>query len=315
MTNNELIQRVDLTLSTLQANSGVFTPEQSDAFIDLIQEQPTMLAQVRLHRMATPEERINRMGFTSRIMRPANQGTAPYLNDSNVNSRWLAAADRSAVTPSYISLTVKEQMAEVHLTYESLEDNIEGRSLESHVMRLIAERAALDLEEYALWGDTSSGDAYLAMHDGYLKRMTSNVVDNASAGITPKLGENGLLTMPQKYLRNIAQLKHFVSMANTIKYRGKVSERQTGYGDSALQNNIPLQIHGVNLEGVPTLAMGANGASGFLTFPKNLIWGVWRNIQVEAEKDIRGRQIIVVLTCRVGLQIEEEAACVKYINI
>ena len=40
-----------------------------------------------------------------------------------------------------------------------------------------------------------------------------------------------------------------------------------------------------------------------------------RDIRVETDKDIRSREYIIVLTCRVALGIEEETAVVKYTNI
>ena len=40
-----------------------------------------------------------------------------------------------------------------------------------------------------------------------------------------------------------------------------------------------------------------------------------RQIQVETDKDIRSREIIIVLTLRAALGIEEEDASVKYTNI
>lgn len=313
--NQELIQRADLAIADLNTNGGLLSPEQTETFLDIVQEQPTILKQVRSVRLGAPERKINKIGFTSRIMKAAPQGSPPYMADDGTNDRYLLAADRSKPVTSQLSISTKEMIAEVHIPYEALEDNIEGQSFEQHVMRLIAERAAIDFEEFALFADTASGDAYLALQDGWLKRMTSHVVDNSNAGPSPDLFMNGLLSMPQKYLRNLAEIKHVVSVANTLKYRQVVSARQTGYGDSTLQNNVPLQAYGVQIEAAPMLAAGGAGKFGFLTHPKNLIWAIWRNIQVETDKDIRAREIIIVLTCRVGLQVEDEDATVKYINI
>jgi hypothetical protein len=315
MTNQELARRADIVLADLSANGGLLEAEQANSFIDMVLDQPTILKQVRQVRMSAPQRKINKVGFGTRIMKAAPQGTTPYQQDNAINNRHLAEADRSKPTTSQIMLQTSEAIAEVRIPYELLEDNIEGQSFESHVMRLIAERAAIDLEELALWGDTISGDAYLALQDGYLKRMTSNVVNNLSAGVTPEMFEAGMLAIPQKYLRNLDSMKHFVSMANTIKYRGKVAKRATGYGDSALTGREPLYAMGVELEGAPMLAAQGSGDQGIFTFPQNLLFGIQRQIQVETDKDIRAREIIIVLTCRVATHIEDEAATVKYLNI
>lgn len=320
MTNEELANRTDFAISNLTSSSGLLNPEQANRFIDFVQEQPTILNQVRTIRMNAPTRKIDRMGFDSRIMRVAPQGTPPHADDAGANDRYLPAADRSAPTTTQIELNTTEYMAEVHLPYEVLEDNLERGNFEDHIMRQIAEKVAEDLEELALGGDSGSGDPYLASKDGYLKRMTSNVYDNVSAGINPDVFQTGMLTMPQKYLRNLAKLKHYVSTANTIKYRGEVAKRATGYGDSMLTQDGALYAYGVGVEaaamiGAPSGVTNGINNMGFFTFPSNLLWGIQRQVQIETDRDIRSRQHIIVVTTRIDFQIDDEAACVKYINI
>lgn len=312
-TKNKNLMRADIAIDQLDTNGGLLMPEQANAFIDLILDQPTILPTVRVVRMNAPEVKINRIGFGERILRAARQtGSA---NDDGSNDRYVRKADRAAPTTSQIVLRDDEVIAEVRIPYEVLEDNIEGQSLEEHIMRLIAQRAALDLEEKALWGDTASADAYLALQDGWLKRATAHVVDNASVGISPDVAANALLALPQKYLRNLPQMRAWVSVANTIKYRQRVAQRQTGYGDSALQNALPIQAHGLTIEGAPMLAADNVGASGLVTFPQNLLWGIRRDISVETDRDIRSREYIIVLTMRVATQIDDKDAVVKLVNI
>lgn len=312
-TKNQNLLRADLAISNLSSDGGLLSPEQANQFIDMIQEEPTILRQARVIRMGAPSVKVNRVGFGSRILRAAVQSGG--AQDDGDNARYVRAADRAKVTTSQIQLNDSELIAEVRLPYEVLEDNIEGDNFEAHVMRLIAERAALDLEEWALWADTASGDAMLALQNGWLKRMTAHVADNAGAGPNPDLFSNALLALPQKYLRDLNKLRAFISMKNTIKYRKAVSARMTGYGDSALQNNIPLQAHGLQIEGAAMLYADTVGETGFVTFPQNLLFGIRRQITVETDKDIRSREYIIVLTLRAALQIDDAAATVKLTNI
>lgn len=316
-TRNENLQRADLAISQLDTNGGLLSPDQANAFIDLILDQPTILPQVRVVRMNAPEVKINRIGFGSRILRAARNASGLGAEDDGSNGRYVRKAERAAPQTSQITLRDSEVIAEVRLPYEVLEDNIEGASLEAHIMRLIAERAALDLEEFGLWADTSLAgtDDYLGLQDGWLKRSTSHVADNLGVGVNPDLFANAMLAMPQKYLRYLAQMRAFVSMANTIRYRQRVAQRQTGYGDSALQDNIALQAHGLRIEGAPMLAADSVGATGLVTFPQNLLFGIRRDITVETDKDIRSREWIIVLTMRAALQIDDADAVVKLENI
>ena len=312
MSNQELAKRADIALADLNSNGGLLSPEQSNQFIDDVIERPTILNQARVIRMKAPSRKINRTGFASRILHNAPQGTSPYAADDGSNDRRLAAEHRSKPTTSQITLNTKEVIAEVTLPYEVLEDNIEGQSFESHVMRLIAERAAEDLEELALNGDAShASDTYLALLDGLLESATSNVVNNASAGPNPSMFSAGMLAMPQKYLRNLNRLRHFVTVADTIRYRENVSRRSTGYGDAALTQNADLNAYGVKIDGSPLMPAD----SALFTFPENILFGIQRDIMVETDKDIRSREIIIVLTARIDVKWDDESAVVKFTNI
>lgn len=313
-TANQNLARADIAISDLETNGGILNPEQANRFIDMILDEPTILKQARVHRMTSPEVKINRMGFGSRILRAAP--TSGSANDNGSNDRYLKKADRAAPQTAQIKLTSEEVMAEVRLPYELLEDNIEGTSVEEHVMRLIAERAALDLEELALWGDTTSTDAYLALVDGWMKRSAGQAYDNTGAGLSSDLFAEAQLTLPQKYLRFLGQMRGFITPANMIRYRQAVAQRQTGYGDAMIQSGTaPLYAHGLQLEAGPSLSSYEAGQSGLVTFPKNLIWGIRRDISIETDKDIRSREYIIVLTMRCGTQIDDVDAAVKLENI
>jgi len=312
-TTNEALARADIVLQDLESNGGKLQPEQANTFIDYIVEEPTLLKQCRVERLNAPSKKINRMGFGSRILHAAR--TTGGENDDGTNDRYLLAAKRAKVSTSQIELFVHERMVEVRIPYEVLEDNIEGQSMEAHIMRQMAVQVATDSEESALFSDTTSADEDLALEEGWLKRIAAHVVDNANAGPNPDLFANAMLAMPQKYLRNLTQLRAFITEANKIRYQQKVAQRQTGYGDSALQNNIPLQAHGLTINPAAMLAADSVGTTGLVTFPKNLIWGVRRDMSVETAKDIRSREIIIVLTMRTGVLVDDTDAAVKLIRI
>jgi len=305
MTTNANLARADVALADLEANGGMLNPEQANQFIDFVMEEPTVLQQARVVRMAGPRRKINRMGFANRILRAARQvGSA---NDDGGNDRYVRKNDRAAPQTSQIELNTSELIAEVRIPYEVLEDNIEGDNMEAHIMRQIAVRAALDLEEWSLWADESSADPYLALQDGWMKRIQTdgNVLDWNSAGVNPDLFASALLALPQKYLKNLAQMKAWITHANRIKYQQKIAQRLTGYGDSAVQNNIPLQAHGLTVEAAALMTGGLSGEGGLVTFPQNLLFGIQRDISIESDKDIRSREYIIVLTCRTALQVDD----------
>lgn len=313
-TNAELMKKADLAVADLAANGGLLLPEQANAFIRKLLVQPTILSQARPVVMNSPTMKINKIQFGSRILRKATSATA------------LLSADRSKPTTEQIDLASKEVIAEVNLPYDVIEDNIERGNigqrtdsstggatggLKDTIMTLIAERAALDLEELALLGDTASGDPYLALVDGYLKKATSNVVDVAGVKISKDVFKAGLQAMPDQYLRNRAAMKHWVSVDNEVEYRDSVANRETALGDAQIQGTSPIFGFGVPVEAASLMP----AAKGLFTFPQNLLFGIQRQIHVEVDKDIRARVYIIVLTARVDFEIEEELAVVKYNNI
>jgi len=306
-----LSQKVDLALSQLTSNGGLLNPVQNETFIRNLIDQPTMLRGIRTVPMSAPEQKINKIGFGSLILRVAPQGTQPYADDNGTNDRYLPMADRSAPTTSQVNLTTKEVMAEVRIPYEVLEDNIERGGMEDTVLALIAERAALDLEELIIRGDTASGDAYLALFNGILKRISSNVVDAANGSVSATLFNSLKKAIPTRFRRNIGTMRFFSSMDRESDYRLLVAGRGTDLGDQLLTSNNPVPVLGVPLVGAALMP----NANVVFTDPQNIIFGIQRNIRIEQDRDIRSREVIIVLTARVGLTIEEELATAKITNL
>ncbi len=312
-TSNERLLRADIALANLSSNGGILAAEEANMFIDMVVEQPTLVKECRVQRMNGPQMKINRLGFDSRIMHAATQ--VGNMNDDGSNERWLAEAKRSKPLTSQIELNTKEYIAEVRIPYEVMEDNIERGNFEAHVMRQIAERAALDFEEFALFGDTLSGDADLAVQDGWLKLITSHVLDNASAGPSDAMITAALLAMPQKYLRNLPAMRAYMSIANKIKFQADRINRIGTLGDQSAVANVDLYSQGLKIQPVGTLAADGTGAKGIFTYPQNLIMGIQRQITVETDKDIRSREYVIVVTARIALQVDDQAGAVKLINI
>lgn len=314
MLEQELIRRADIALSDLTTDGGILNPEQQETFIRNLIDMPTILQEVRTVVMNAPQRNINKIGFGSRILRPAPQSGGSGTGDTGadpVEPRHLALADRAKTDLGQVTLTTVEVIAEVHIPDEVLEDNIERGDLQNTILALIAERAALDLEELIIQGDTASGDAYIALLDGVLKLSISNVVDAGGDPVGLAVFNNMKKAMPTRFRRNLGALRWYNSMDVESDYRVQVAQRGTSLGDAVLTGTTPLPVLGTPMRGVALLP----NANGLLLNPQNVIWGIQRNVRIERDRDIRARSWIIVLTMRVALQIEEVDAVVKLVNL
>ena len=331
--NADIIRKADLAVSDLTSDGGLLNPEQANRFIRKLIKVPTLLRQVRTVEMLSPSRKINKIQFNKRILRAGTSGTALADVADDAQAAWDASTantKRAKVLTEQIQLDTQEQLAEVRLPYDVIEDNIErgnigaqtdvggagaGGGLVDTIITLMAERAALDLEELALLGDTTTGaaDLYLDQFDGYIKMVNDNgnVSNVGGETISKKVFKNGMKTMPDQYLRQKSTMKHFVSQDNETEYRDTLADRATGLGDATIQGNAPVGAYSVPVEAVSLMPED----KGIFTNPLNLIWGVQRQMTMEFDKDISSRVFIIVLTMRIAIQVEETEAAVLYTNI
>ncbi|WP_113387309.1 phage major capsid protein [Bacillus pumilus] len=305
MRNQEVINKAEVTLGTLKTG-GLMNPTQSSTFIRMVQNAPTLLQDARVIPMDSDAQKIEKIGFGQRILRPGVEGKA------------VPASDRVAPTTSTVELNAKEVIAEVNITYDTLENNIEGDALQNTIMQMLAERAAVDIEELILNGDTKSEDTYLAQLDGIRKQATSHIVDVAGEPLTRQVFKQGYKAVPPKYLRVPQEFRFYSSPGQEVEWKDKVADRQTNLGDAAVQGGLSSAF-GVPVKGIanmqPYEADGTDVSDILLTHPKNIILGFSRNIRIEVDKDIRNRKFIIVLTAKLDSKFEEEDAVAKIIKV
>jgi hypothetical protein len=229
----------------------------------------------------------------------------------------LAANLRAAPTTDKVELVTSKVKAEIQIPYDVLEDNIERGGLENTIMEQITERASLDLEELVILGDEDLvlTDPYLGLYDGLLVQSTSHVVDytDEMPEITKDVFKAGYKAMPNKYLRNRTLMRYYTSPDVETEYADYLANRQTALGDTRITSNF---IGALNPYGVPiqTCALMPDDSYIF-TYPKNIIFGIQRDIMIESDRDIRSEMLIIVLTMRCCLKFEEEDAVVKCIGL
>lgn len=311
----ELSHKADIALNELTANGGLLNPMQNNTFIQTLIDSPTLLSRIRVFPMNGPTAEINKIGFGQRILRAARNSATGNTSaaDAGGNDRYVRAADRAAPQTSKIELATKEVIAEVRIPYEVLEDNIERGGMANTVLTLIAGRSALDLEELVLLGDTALAgtDAYLGLVDGVLKKTTANVFDCGDQPVMAEIFNETKKQIPTAYRRVTQQNAFFVHPDIESDYRVKIATRVGSLGDAAVTGSAPIPVLGSPMVGAALMPLD----KFVYTNPQNIIFGVQRNIRIEQDRDIRSREVIIVLTARVDVQIEEQKAIAKAINL
>ena len=301
VTQRQIAAKADLTVQDLVTNGGYLQEEQVQTFLRMVKDEPTILREARRVNMKSHTREVDKIGFTTRLLNPAPS----VASGSSRVDTYLAASKRGKPTIGKVKLETNKMIAEVHIDYETLEDNIERGNLEQVIMQEMAKQVALDLEELVILSDKTATDEFLALQNGVIQQATKHVV-SAAAPISKEVFSKGIKEMPSKYLRNRSLFRWYISHNNETDYRDSLGDRQTNLGDSLIEGFRGVYHHGIPV--VPAAMVPEENA--ILTRPDNIIWGVWRDIMVETDKDIRSQVYVIVLTLRAGMVLEEDDAIV-----
>ncbi len=298
-----LLEKADLKLADLIADGGFLVEAQAAKFIRILINEAVVLKQATVTPMKSHKQLVDKIRFKNRILRPGSEATA------------LSLAERAKPDLSQVTLDVELFKAEVRLNNETLEDNLERKTLQATVMELMGEAVSRDMDEIIVNGDTASADLFLKKFDGILKQATSNLVDNLVAPLTTTTLKNMLKTMPSEFLRNKKAMRFLTSIDADIDYRDSLTTRDTALGDKHVERDAPAGYSGVAVNPVPlfpeTLGVGNNETNVLLTDPKNINVGIWRQVMMETDKDISAGEMIIVVTVRFDTKLIEELATVK----
>jgi HK97 family phage major capsid protein len=305
--NRSILEKADLALSDLTTSGGLLQPAQAAKFMRILIKQSKLMGMSTVVPMRSPKQLIEKIRFNGRVLRAGTEATA------------LASGDRSKPDLGKVELDAQLFKAEVRLDNEVLEDSIERAELRQTIMQILGEAISRDIEEVAVNGDTASADPFLAKFNGILKQATSNIVDAGVTSLNKTIFRDLMRAMPSEFLRNKAAMKLITSVDAEIDYRDSVSDRATGLGDALLSQEAPVTYSGIPLVDCQlfpeNLGVGNNCTNVIFTDPKNINFGLWRNIRIETDKLVSEGVLIIVATLRFDVKYAEETAVAKAINV
>jgi hypothetical protein len=321
---NPLFEKV-ITTTTLGAapdghRSGLLAPELAERFIDYTVDATVLGGQVRVERLKSDTAELDKIGVGTRLLRRATQAVDDGRN--------------VGVAFGKVSLTTTKYRLDWELSTESLEDGKEGAALEDHIARMFATQVGTDLEDMGINGDTTKNDdPFLGGQDGWSRfaHLQGRVIDAGGSVVDRDIFHKALKTMPQKYLQRRGDLKFFLG-ANAIQdyvYGLQMKANDFMVPDAVVAQNFSNfdsmgRIFGIPTQVVPLFDEAKtgdySGATGehsdiWLTFPKNLIWAIKREIVVYREFVAKKDAIEYTLYTRVGTAIENGDAFVVVKNV
>ena len=336
-TQQEILSKADEVTTSVVGNDsgGLMKPEQSNRFIDFVVDQSVLMQNSRLVRMRSPQMEIDKTSVGTRLLTKATEAT-----DGSANA---------AVTFTKVSLSTVKLRLDWALSTESLEDNIEGASLEDHIAQIMARQTANDMDDLFINGNTSSNNGLLKALNGFVKlSLTSGrTVDEAGNNVSRSTYDRILRNLPSKYLQRRNELKFFsgsgvvqdsiFSLSNpnsaTLATAGAPSPGSVA-GDAAFlqgamringgPGSTGLSPYGIPLVEVPLMPeavtgdySGAAGSHGYveLTFPNNRVIGIHRDITVYRQFKPKTDTIEYTQFMRVASNIENADSYVIAKNV
>lgn len=298
------------------AGSGILRPEQARRFIDYVWDATVLAKDGRRVTMRANTMELEKVNVGERVIRAAAQASGDYTN--------------TGATFTKVELTTKKIRLDWEVSAETLEDGIEGAALEDHLVRLMTNAFANDIEDLAINGDGGS-DAFLGIMNGFVNRVQTNgdaheaVVTVADNAWTPEVMQQIILAMPRKYRAIKNNLKFYAgtdAFQGIVKNNGTLADaiaeafagtpagtpaNRQAYLDGAAQTfggARTTRVLGIDVQEVPYYPEGYVD----LTFPQNRVWGFQRDITVNREYKPKKDTIEYTVFVRFGIQWEEEDA-------
>ena len=301
------------------AGSGILRPEQARRFIDYVWDATVLAQDGRKVTMRANTMELEKVNVGERVIRAAAQADGAYTN--------------AGATFSKVELTTKKIRLDWEVSAEGLEDNIEGGALEDHLVRLMTNAFANDIEDLAINGTGDSGDgAFLGIMEGFINKVQTNGDAHESAVTvsdnewTTDVMQNIILAMPRKYRALKNNLKFYAgtdAFQGIVKNNGTLADavaeafagQMPGSTQANRQNYLDgvgqtfggartTRVLGIDVQEVPYYPAGYVD----LTFPQNRVWGFQRDITVNREYVAKKDTIEYTVFVRFGVQWEEEDA-------
>lgn len=303
-----------LTIDPSGTVGGVLNPEQARRFIDYVWDGTVLAQDGRRITMRANTVELEKVNVGERVIRAASQALGEYTN--------------AAATFTKVNLTTTKIRLDWEVSTEALEDNIEGGALEDHLVRLMTNAFANDIEDLAINGvGLGSSDPFLGIMRGFCYQVQNPVAGQGGSAHeslppsggdwTPDALQDLINTLPRRYRAVRSGLRFYAgtdTFANIVANNGTAQggdnagiytygyrDRYLNGDDQAIGNARQTRVLGLPVLEVPLFP----DQYVELTFPQNRVWGFQRDITVNRQYMAKKDTIEYTVFVRFGLAWEE----------
>lgn len=280
-----------ITAADALATTGKLNPKQADKFLDWVIDVTGLKDQVRMVKFSPETMQIEKIAVGERVAMLAEEARDPQL--------------RRGVTTSKITLRPVEFMVPFEISQRFTEINIEGGSIEDHIVRMMATQAANNFEELYINANPlgpaidaatfKGGDATKYVKDTYLGALSGwslladsgHIVDGESAPMNADFFSQAIQALPIKYRRGLSDMRVLMAPDMWQIYLAKTATRMDAAGTAALTGGahnpfglkvlpIPLwakqprQVEHVVLNGTTEVDLKSTNISNVVVLPSTL---------------------------------------------
>jgi len=300
--NEESLEKFDTT----DLSGGVMPRDLFEDWYQRVQDTATLLDMVRTEILPRPKMELARIGVGERMRR----GGTETEGDSPTGS----------VNTDGIEMDATKGLLSWDLQREAVEDTI--GQVDEIVLDKMAQQWAVDTQDLAINGDEADADAFVQQNDGWLKilsnRTDTNTYDHQGGAIDTSLWHESRAALPNKYKRSdqVQEPVYMMNLSHIEDYEFDLTQREDPLGAAVLFSDDDISPFNYDVYGFAAWPED----TALFTYPENLIYGVWRETEVEvldatdktAENDLFARYF---MRTRDDFSVEDEEGAVLINNL
>lgn len=289
----------------MKTGKALLNEAQLGYLLEKMQLASPVLSMAHFDLMPRTTKELTRIEPNGRILQSG------YKDDGTINNELEAARFKY----DHNDLIAKKLKTKLSITDEEKEDNIEGPSLEQHLLGIMGKSLGRDKEAWGLFSDTTYDSTALASWvtsyggkngetfkmfktaDGWIKKAANKVTskgigtgssfDLANGGVE-EMFDTMIYALPPEF-RTREKLVFFVPFEVEDAYRNVLKKRGTNLGDTLQTGFVPVTYKNIPL--IPTPAFDAvdmraltGNVTSMLVQPEQMAWGIYKDVTIEPKR-------------------------------